>query len=367
MIIKNGLVFKENGEFKREDLFIENQMIVAGADEVTDDEVIDAGGAYVIPGIIDVHSHGAAGKDFCDADVLGLAQILKYQKAHGITSYCPTSMTLTKEELLPIFSTIPELKEDPSQARVVGINMEGPFLDPAKKGAHVESMIIDPQIDFFRECNKMAGGMIKLITLSPNEPGSEEFINTLKDEVYISIGHTTADYDCTMKAIKAGAHHITHLYNAMPAFGHREPGVIGAAFDSPEVMVELICDGYHIHPSVIRSTFKMFGSERVVLISDSMRATGMADGTYDLGGQQVFVKNKKATLANGTIAGSSTNVYDCMKKAIEFGIPIEDAILAATRNPAKSIGIYDEVGSLTPGKRADVLLADKDMNLIKVI
>lgn len=367
MIIKNGLVFKENGEFKQEDLFIENQRIVATKEEVSDQEVVDAKGAYVLPGFVDVHSHGAAGKDFCDADVEGLSEILKYEKAHGITSYCPTSMTLTKEELLPIFSTVKELKEDSSQARVVGINMEGPFLDRVKKGAHVESKIIHPSVDFFRECNEMTGGIIKLITLSPNEEGSEEFIKELKDEVYISIGHTTADYDCTMKAIKAGAHHITHLYNAMPAFGHREPGVIGAAFDSPEVMVELISDGYHIHPSVIRSTFQMFGPERVVLISDSMRATGMEDGTYDLGGQKVFVKNKKATLASGTLAGSSTNVFDCMKKAVEFKIPLADAIFAATRNPAKSIGIYDEVGSLTPGKRADVLLVDQELNLVKVI
>ena len=164
-----------------------------------------------------------------------------------------------------------------------------------------------------------------------------------------------------------GAHHLTHLYNAMPPLAHREPGLIGAAADDPQCMAELICDGYHIHPSAVRAAFRLFGPERMILVSDSMRAVGMDDGVYELGGQKVFMKNRKATLENGTIAGSATNLFDCMRKAVEFKIPVKDAIFAATRNPAKSIGIYDQVGSLTVGKEADILLVTEDLELKRVI
>ena len=163
-----------------------------------------------------------------------------------------------------------------------------------------------------------------------------EFIREMQGEVQISLGHTAADYRCAAEAMSLGAHHVTHLYNAMQPFAHREPGLIGAAADDPECMVELICDGYHIHPSVIRTTFKMFGPERVILISDSMRATGMANGTYELGGQEVTVKDRKAVLKDGTLAGSATDLFGCMRKAMEFGVPVEQAIWAATRNPARS-------------------------------
>ena len=167
--------------------------------------------------------------------------------------------------------------------------------------------------------------------------------------------------------MKQGAHHVTHLYNAMPPLAHREPGLIGAAMDDPQCMVELISDGYHIHPSVIRATFRMFGSERVILISDSMRATGMENGTYELGGQEVTVKDRKAVLKDGTLAGSATNLYDCMCRTIEFGVPVGEAVFAATRNPAKSIGIYEQIGSIRTGKKADLLLVTKDFELKRVI
>ena len=284
-----------------------------------------------------------------------------------MTSYCPTSMTLPKEQLLDIFATAVKAGDDKDQARIVGINMEGPFIDPDKKGAHVERHIRKPDIGFFRECNEKSGRLIKLVTLAPNMEGADEFIEELKDEVKISIGHTMAGYDTALAAMKKGANHVTHLFNAMPPFAHRDPGVVGAAADAENCMVELICDGIHIHPSVVRNTFRMFGSERVILISDSMMASGMDNGTYELGGQEVTMNNRKATLANGTIAGSATNLFDCMKIAMEFGIPEADAIFAATRNPAKSIGVYDRVGSLTPGKEADILLVDDDYNLRKVL
>ena len=339
MIIKRGKVFQEDGNFLEQTLYVNDHRLVDKAEYQYDGEVIDAE---------------------------GLKKILQYEKRCGITSYCPTSMTFPKERLRQIFASIKGAQTEDG-ATVVGINMEGPFLDPAKKGAHVEKWIAAPDVAFVRELNQDADGLVRLVTLAPNMDGAEEFIKEMHEEVCISLGHTAADYDCASRAMKLGAHHVTHLYNAMQPFGHRAPGLIGAAMDDPECMVELICDGYHIHPSAIRAAFRMFGPERVILISDSMRATGMENGTYELGGQEVTVKDRKAVLKDGTLAGSATNLYGCMCKAVEFGIPLEQAIMAATANPARSIGIFDRVGSIRIGKQADLLLVSENLELKRVI
>lgn len=366
MIIKRGKVFQEDGNFLEQTLYVNDHRLVDKAEYQYDGEVIDAEGLLVLPGLVDIHSHGAAGEDFSDGNPEGLKKILQYEKRCGITSYCPTSMTFPKERLRQIFASIKGAQTEDG-ATVVGINMEGPFLDPAKKGAHVEKWIAAPDVAFVRELNQDADGLVRLVTLAPNMDGAEEFIKEMHEEVCISLGHTAADYDCASRAMKLGAHHVTHLYNAMQPFRHRAPGLIGAAMDDPECMVELICDGYHIHPSAIRAAFRMFGPERVILISDSMRATGMENGTYELGGQEVTVKDRKAVLKDGTLAGSATNLYGCMCKAVEFGIPLEQAIMAVTANPARSIGIFDQVGSIRIGKQADLLLVSENLELKRVI
>lgn len=366
MIIKGGKVFQEDGSFLEQALYINDHRLVDKAEYQDDEKVIDAEGLLVLPGLVDIHSHGAAGEDFSDGNPEGLKKILQYEKRCGITSYCPTSMTFPKERLRQIFASIKGAQTEEG-AKVVGINMEGPFLDPVKKGAHVEEWIAAPDAAFVRELNQDVDGLVRLVTLAPNMDGAEEFIKEMHEEVCISLGHTAADYDCASRAMKLGAHHVTHLYNAMQPFGHRAPGLIGAAMDDPECMVELICDGYHIHPSAIRAAFRLFGPERVILISDSMRATGMENGTYELGGQEVTVKDRKAVLKDGTLAGSATNLYGCMCKAIEFGIPLEQAIMAATANPARSIGIFDRVGSIRIGKQADLLLVSENLELKRVI
>ena len=366
MIIKGGKVFQEDGSFLEQALYINDHRLVDKAEYQDDEKVIDAEGLLVLPGLVDIHSHGAAGEDFSDGNPEGLKKILQYEKRCGITSYCPTSMTFPKERLRQIFASIKGAQTE-EEAKVVGINMEGPFLDPAKKGAHVEEWIAAPDAAFVRELNQDVDGLVRLVTLAPNMEGAEDFIKEMHEEVCISLGHTAADYDCASRAMKLGAHHVTHLYNAMQPFGHRAPGLIGAAMDDPECMVELICDGYHIHPSAIRAAFRLFGPERVILISDSMRATGMENGTYELGGQEVTVKDRKAVLKDGTLAGSATNLYGCMCKAVEFGIPLEQAIMAATANPARSIGIFDRVGSIRIGKQADLLLVSENLELKRVI
>ena len=370
MIIKNALVYTEDHKFEKKDVRIEDERIAEIAENgqitATDEDVIDGEGMYAIPGLVDIHFHGAVGYDFCQASKEELLKIAEYEAKNGVLAICPATMSYNEEILGHVMDKAADYKED-TGADLVGINMEGPFLDPVKKGAHVEEWTTEPDADFVRELNEVSGGRIKLVTLAPNVSGAMEFIRKMQSEVQISLGHTAADYECAAEAMALGAHHVTHLYNAMQPLAHREPGLIGAAADDPECMVELICDGYHIHPSVIRTTFKMFGPERVILISDSMRATGMKNGTYELGGQEVTVKDRKAVLKDGTLAGSATNLFGCMCKAIEFGVPVDQAIFAATRNPARSIGIYDRTGSVHTGKEADLLLVTENFELKRVI
>ena len=399
MIIRNGLIFQEDKTFAKKDIVIENGRIIEVRECAEDAQgqenlscIVDATDLYVLPGLIDVHSHGAVGHDFSDGDSDGMKEILAYQYAHGVTSYCPTSMTLPKEKLLEVYRQAEKLvcedkeilsgidnvnSEKKSQdtqklARIIGFNMEGPFLDTTKKGAHREEDILPPDVDFFRECNEACGNQIRLVTVAPNVEGAEEFIREISgngsrhNNIIISLGHTSADYTIAKKAFDTGATHVTHLFNAMSPMNHREPGLIGAASENENCMVELICDGVHVHESMVRAAFKLFPG-RIVLISDSIRAAGLSDGTYELGGQQVIVRGNLATLEDGTIAGSVTNLFDCMRLAISYGVAPEEAVAAATMNPAKSIGIYEEVGSLTPGKRADLILVDGDWKLVKVL
>lgn len=366
MIIKNGLVFEPDGTFSQHDLFVDDDHRIAETGDSADPVVYDASRLYVIPGLVDVHIHGAVGHDFCDNSLEGLGAMSAYLKAHGITSFCPTSMTLPATDLKQIFASAGKVPADAAHASIVGIHMEGPYISPAKKGAQKEDYIVSPDIHAFRELNASCNGLIRLVTLAPELPGSLEFIRALHDEVAVSLGHSEADYDTASAAFAAGASHATHLFNAMPPLLHRDPGIIGAAFDDPKVMVEVICDGIHITPAVIRMIFQLFGDDRVILISDAMRATGMEDGVYELGGQQVFKNGNRATLADGTLAGSATNLFDCMRHAVSFGIPLASAIKAATMNPARSIG-NEYIGSLAPGKEADILLLDQNLSLVQVL
>ncbi len=244
--------------------------------------------------------------------------------------------------------------------------MEGPFISPKKKGAQNEKKMHPADVNFFTLCNEAAGGIVRLITMAPEMGDNISFIKEMKDQVNISVGHTDATYDCAKAAFEAGANHVTHCFNGMTALHHREPGVIMAAVEADHVMIELISDGLHVHPAMVRMMFKLVGSERMVLISDSLCGTGAKDGVYDFGGQDLYIKNGRGTLADGTLAGSTSNLFECMKSAMSFGISEEDAIFAASRNAARSIGLYDQIGSITEGKRADLVLVDEDYKIKKV-
>lgn len=358
MIIKNANVFGEDCMFHKSDIFIDNEMI---SDSTSDNTEVDAADMYAIPGLIDVHIHGSVGHDFCDGTKEALDAMSNYLGKNGITAFCPTSMTLPEDRLLNIYLNAGKYKNE-NGSIVCGINMEGPFVSQEKKGAQNGAYIQNPNIELFDHLNDISNNMVKLVSIAPEEKNAMEFIKNVKNRVVISIAHTTADYNTAMEAFKNGSSHVTHLYNAMLPFTHRAPGVVGAAADS-DAMVELICDGVHIHSSVIRATYKMFSDNNIVLISDSMMAAGMEDGEYELGGQAVTVRGNKATLADGTVAGSVTNLMKCMKTAVSFGIPLESAIKTATINPAKSISEDKIMGSISKGKLANIVLLDKDLNI----
>lgn len=366
MIIKNGLVLNKSFNFIKADVEIKDGKIVNIAENLEGKDVLDVKGDYVIPGLVDVHTHGCGGMDTCDATKEAMDVMSAVQGKAGITSFCATSMTLPEDTLENIFKVVKDYMDGKQKgASVVGINMEGPFFNASKKGAQRGDCLKLPDVKFFRKLNKISGNAVKLVDIAPELEGSMEFIREVKDEVDVSIAHTACDYKTAMQAIMSGATHITHLYNAMNGLTHRAPGVVGAASDT-NVYAELICDGIHIDAAAIRAAFKLM-NDRICLISDSMSAAGMPNGEYELGGQKVFVKDRKATLEDGTIAGSATNLFDCMRKAVSFGIRLEEAIKAATYNPAKSIRMDNKIGSIDIGKDADIVVMDKDLNLKKVL
>ncbi len=371
MIIKNASVFTEEGRFAKQDIFIKDGKFVMSAEEADGEEIIDAKECFAVPGLTDIHFHGCMGHDFCDGTREAITALAEYEASVGVTSIVPATMTLGEDTLQGICEAaaayVKEVKNDKA-ADLCGINMEGPFVAASKKGAQNGAYIRKPDVEMFDKLNRASGNMIKLVAIAPEVEDAMEFIKAKKDETVLSVAHTATDYDTAMEAFEKGATHVTHLYNAMNPYTHRAPGPIAAAADSG-AEVELICDGVHIHPAVVRTTFKIFGDDKVILISDSMMATGLEDGDYSLGGQAVKVVGNLATLADGTIAGSATNLMDCMRTAVQkMHIPLESAVKCAAVNSAKSVGIYDKYGSITPGKVANVVLLKKnDLALEKVI
>lgn len=356
MTISNAKVFTAGGAFT--DGGIEfGETITAVGSAVTGGE--DARGAYLIPGLVDIHTHAAVGEDASDGSAEGMVRMSRYYAAGGVTSWCPTTMTLKEPELAAAMRAIRDFVRPSDGAKVAGIHLEGPFLNRKKCGAQNPGNLRAPDAAMFRRLNEESGGLVRLVTVAPEEPGAITFIREASALCTVSVGHTTADYDTAMAAYAAGASHATHLFNAMPPLAHREPGVIAAAFDAGAT-VELITDGFHIHPAVVRMAHRLFG-EKLALISDSLRCAGMPDGEYTLGGLPVTMRRGRATLSGtDTLAGSSIHLMEGLRRAIGFGIPPEAAVTAATLTPAKAIGADGRIGSLAPGKRADFVLLDAD-------
>ena len=378
MIIYNVMVFTEDLKFVPGMVVISHgkitevclgQSYVAAWGERKGEEVFDGKGNYLIPGMIDIHLHGCKGYDFCDATLEAVEQIAAFQASIGVTTIAPATMTLPVESLCEALEQGAVFYKAKNSGRflkcadLAGINMEGPFISEAKKGAQKATNIRKPDTDLFRRLQKSATGLIKYIGVAPEMEGALEFIRNVREEVKVTLAHSEADYATGKKAFEAGASHVTHLYNGMNAFNHREPGIPGAVYDCNWTEAELICDGIHVHPAVIRATFHMLGKERIILISDSIRATGMEPGEYELGGQQVLVKEDRAVISGTeTIAGSVVTLPQALRFVVKkAGISLEDALACVTKNPAISLGIYEECGSVSVGKKADLVLLDKEL------
>lgn len=334
-----------------------------------EDLAVDCAGSYtVVPGFVDVHIHGCAGADTCDATREALEAMAAFLLAHGVTSFCPTTMTTSRETIQAALLAAKDMMDHPMEggARVVGVNMEGPFIAKERKGAQKEEDILPPDFPLFQQFYEESGGIVRLVDVAPEQPGGLDFVEKASQLCTVSIAHTTADYDQAKAAFDKGVTHATHLFNAMSGLHHRKPGVVGAVFDDSRVRGELICDGFHIHPAVLRAAFRLLG-DRALIVSDSMRANGMPEGeAFDLGGQMVTVHQGKALLPDGTIAGSVTNLHQEIKNLVSFGVPFEQAVKAATLLPARAIGLDGEIGSIAPGKRADLVVLDENLDIAAV-
>ncbi len=363
MFYKNARIFCADFQFRHGAFEVKDGLFGAILPENVPEEAIDLQGATVIPGLVEVHSHGAAGADFSDGDYEGLKAMAAYYAACGVTTFAPASMTLPYEVLSTAFGNAKRLVEEdiPGLAVLRGIQMEGPYFSYKKRGAQNADYLKEPDFEGFKKLYSDCGGLVRIVDVAPELPGAAEFTRKASQLCTVSVAHTDSDYDHAKAVFDAGAKHLTHLYNAMPSIHHRNPGVIPAASENGAVQAEIICDGHHIHPASVRLAFQMF-PDRMVLVSDSGRCAGQAEGyQFDLGGQMAELRGGVARLVGtDTIACSAANLWQCLKNVLAWGIREEEAIRAATYNPAKAIGAQALVGSIAPGKVADFLVCSPD-------
>ena len=334
----------------------------AGAD------VIDAKGGYVAPGLVDIHIHGYLGEDTCDAKRDGIKKMAYGVAENGVTAFLPTTMTVAKAEIEAALDAVRSLKEESKTwdgAEIIGVHAEGPFINPSKKGAQAEENILTPDADFILA----NADIITSVTMAPEMDKEHKCIKKLAADgrVLVSMGHTDATFAEAMQAAKDGVRHATHLFNAMSALAHRNPGVVGAALASENVSVEVIADTFHINPGLYSIIAKVKG-DKMVLITDCTRAGGMPDGEYDLGGQPIFLKGIECRLADGTIAGSVLKLNNAVKNVLAHtDLPVNVVFKMASLNPATAIGQGDRIGSLEEGKDADIIIVDQDINVQRTI
>lgn len=386
MLLRNGLVLDENFHFRKQDIFIEDGRFAEISAQINCGETgkemnaVDLDEAFVVPGLVDIHVHGAAGEDYSNADQKSLEKIARKLASMGTTSFLAASLAMHTDKLMQLYTMTDQYRAQqnsfPGAAKLEGIYMEGPYLSFEKRGAQDGRFLVLPDFEGFKKLQAASGNAIKIIGIAPELPGAMEFITraaSLENEmpVILSIAHTNCDYQQAKSALESGASHITHLYNGMLPFHHRQPGVLGAISDNSSVTVELICDGLHVHPAAARMALRLVSEQRMILISDGLAPMGCMDipqlqPEFDFGERKVHLNHDRAQLEDGTLAGSVTDLLQCVKNAIKFGFEIATAFRAATINPAKKIGLENEIGSIAVGKRADFLILDKDLNLSSV-
>ena len=356
MKIYNAKVFNENGRtFFDGSVSFDNGIITEVSTDKTGD--IDAHGAYLVPGFIDVHSHGRGGYDFMSADTAGIEKCLDLYLSHGVTTVFPCVMTGEYDDIKKAIANIKAAKSD---INIDGIHIEGPYVSPKRPGCHNISQLRKLDCDEINELTGLIKPLRTHITVAPELDNGDEFIKEcIKDGATVGIGHSDATYAEAMHALDLGCVSFTHTFNAMRELKHREPGTVGAALTGI-AFAEFICDLFHVCAPVLNLSYCAVGCEKFVIVSDSIAAADMPDGTYYLSGMQVNVKDGKATNNDGAIAGSTTNVFDEFNNLYRvLRPPLEDLIMTATANPAKQVGIFDHCGSIEPGKRADMLLIEE--------
>ena len=363
MFYKNARIFTSDFQFHTGAFEVVDGKFGAVLPENVPEDAIDLQGATVIPGLVEVHSHGNSGADFSDGDYEGLKAMAKFYAQCGATSFAPASMTLPYDVLSKAFATGKQLAEEAPEghSRFMGIQMEGPYFSYAKRGAQNPDYLMEPDFEGFKKLYDECDGLIRIVDIAPELPGAAAFVEKASKLCTVSIAHTDSDYDHAKAAVDAGVTHLTHLYNAMPAIHHRNPGVIPAAVENANVQAEIICDGYHIHPASVRLAFSMF-KDRMILVSDSGRCAGQPEGyQFDLGGQMAEIRGGVAKLVGTeTIACSASNMWACLTNTISWGVSEEEAVRAATYNPAKALNAQDKIGSIETGKYADFVITNSD-------
>lgn len=343
--------------------------IVGVVDTVPADAAcIDAAGGYVAPGLVDIHIHGYLNEDASDAKPEGIKKMAYGVAQNGVTAFLPTTMTVSKPEIVAALDTVRALKQESKTwdgAEIIGVHAEGPFINPSKKGAQAEENILTPDADFVLSHKDV----ITSITLAPEMDKDHACIKRLAKEsdILVSMGHTDATFDEAMSAARDGIGHATHLFNAMSPLHHRNPGVVGAALSAENVSVEVIADTFHINPGLYSLIAKAKG-RKMILITDCVRAGGMPDGEYDLGGQMLVLKGIECRLADGTIAGSVLKLNNAVKNVLDYtDLPVNEVFNMASLNPATAIHCEDRLGSLEAGKDADIIITDADIKILKTI
>ena len=368
--IINGRIVMPDGVLSGHAIIFDKkiQSVVPQQDISLDEyDVIDAKGNLVAPGLVDLHIHGYFGEDASDGSAEGLKVMAAGIAKNGVTSWCPTTMTIAKDEIVKAFDTARAVKAEQScyGAKILGVNCEGPFINPSKKGAQPEEHILPPDGDFILQ----HADIVKLFTVAPEMEGAKECIRKVYEDgrVLASMGHTGATFEEANAGIQAGARHTTHLFNAMTALEHRSPGVVGAVLSDERVSCELIADTFHVNPGLYKLVAKAKG-EKLCLITDCMRAGGMEDGDYTLGGQHVTKTGIQCLLEDGTIAGSVLKLNDAVKNLKDYtDLALSEIFACASLNPAKAVGEADRIGSLEIGKCADIIICDDDIRVFTTI
>ncbi len=380
MIIK-GNIYAADRQFHTGTVITDNDLITdvsldnhGCTQDVSDSNYIDASDKYVIPGLIDIHLHGAMGSDIGDATYEAIDKIARFELLQGVTSFVGATMTMPVDNIIEVISTARDYMAHNQGSfcndlsTLIGLNLEGPFISPDKCGAQNKSHILPPDLALAKEFIKTGDGIVKILGLAPEMCSDLSIIKTLSESVKVAITHSNSDYDTAIKAINMGASHVTHLFNGMTNFTHRSPGILGALVDSSDITIELITDGIHVHPAAVNMAYKLFSDKSLIMISDSMRGCGLGDGIYTLGDLDIEVKNHKATImGTNSPAGSVSSLYDNIKATHNMGLPLESIVAMATINPARCIGVFDTIGSIEAGKKADILFLDKDLSIDTII